>query len=282
MQFLILSIISSTLIGILFKSIARKDIDLLEVIVINYFAAFFLGIVLQLQDLDIQYGNWIWLAVFMGALFIFAFYLMGFITQRIGISVMVISAKMSLVIPVLYSLIYFNEKIGVLKITGIILAILAVALAAYTKIDKKADNKYLYLPVLLFFTIGIADSIIKLAQYKYIPAGNVSIFSAACFAMAAILGVILLISRKKSALSVFKPKTLAFGLVLGIVNFASLYYFILALDKSKLDSSVVYGVNNVGIISVSVIAALILFHEKLKWWNWIGIGLAVIAIYILV
>ena len=134
----------------------------------------------------------------------------------------------------------------------------------------------------MFFTIGIADSIIKLAQYKYIPAGNVSIFSAACFAMAAILGVILLISRKKSALSVFKPKTLAFGLVLGIVNFASLYYFILALDKSKLDSSVVYGVNNVGIISVSVIAALILFHEKLKWWNWIGLGLAVIAIYILV
>ena len=130
--------------------------------------------------------------------------------------------------------------------------------------------------------IGIADSLIKLAQHTYIPEGNIALFSATCFAVAAILGVLLLSLKRNNIQSVFKANTLLYGLALGLVNFASLYFFILALEKSNIDSSIVYGINNVGIISVSVLAALLLFREKLKWWNWIGLGLAVIAILVLV
>ena len=282
MLFLILSILSSTLIVLLFKLIGKNNLNLLAVIVVNYFVAVFLGLALQLQEFNFEFGNWIWLAVLIGSLFIFVFYLMGVTTQRIGVSVTVISAKMSMAIPILFSLLYFNEELGTFKIIGIILAIVSVALAAYIKSDKKADRKLLFLPLLIFVFIGIADSLIKLAQHTYIPEGNIALFSATCFAVAAILGISLLLLKRNNIQSVFKANTLVYGLALGLVNFASLYFFILALEKSNIDSSIVYGINNVGIISVSVLVALLLFREKLKWWNWIGLGLAVIAILVLV
>ena len=249
MLFLILSILSSTLIVLLFKLIGKNNLNLLAVIVVNYFVAVFLGLALQLQEFNFEFGNWIWLAVLIGSLFIFVFYLMGVTTQRIGVSVTVISAKMSMAIPILFSLLYFNEGLGTFKIIGIILAIVSVALAAYIKSDKKADRKLLFLPLLIFVFIGIADSLIKLAQHTYIPEGNIALFSATCFAVAAILGISLLLLKRNNIQSVFKANTLVYGLALGLVNFASLYFFILALEKSNIDSSIVYGINNVGIIS---------------------------------
>jgi multidrug transporter EmrE-like cation transporter len=48
-----------------------------------------------------------------------------------------------------------------------------------------------------------------------------------------------------------------------------------------MDGSVVFGINNLGIIALSVIIGLIVFKEKFLKINWVGIIISLFAIYIL-
>lgn len=65
---------------------------------------------------------------------------------------------------------------------------------------------------------------------------------------------------------------------LGIPNYFSVYFLLKALKSNVLESSGIFTVNNVGIVMLSTVAGIVLFHEKLLRKNWIGIGLAIASI----
>jgi len=76
------------------------------------------------------------------------------------------------------------------------------------------------------------------------------------------------------------------GIALGISNYGSLYFIIRALNHqtnngNTFDGSIVFGINNLGVIALSVLIGLLFFKEKLLKINWIGIIISFIAIYIL-
>ena len=66
------------------------------------------------------------------------------------------------------------------------------------------------------------------------------------------------------------------GLILGLLNFGATYFLLLAM--SHFESSVLFPTVNMSVVVLSALTGLILFHEKLSRVNWIGIGLAVLAI----
>ena len=66
------------------------------------------------------------------------------------------------------------------------------------------------------------------------------------------------------------------GIILGLINFGSTFYILKAMGIFK--SSVVFPITNAGIVSLSALIGYFFFREKLKLVNWIGIGLAIIAI----
>ena len=76
-------------------------------------------------------------------------------------------------------------------------------------------------------------------------------------------------------------KDLVGGIVLGLFNFSSLYFFILALGHSGIDSSLVFGINGISIVLLSVFTGLILFKEKLSPLNWGGIIIAILTLILL-
>ncbi len=283
MIFLLFSIISSTIIAVVFKIQNRLEIKLFPIIVINYFAATFLGISLteiSMTFSEILSSNWIFGALFIGALLIAGFYLIGYSTKKIGIAITTISNKMSVVLPMLFSIIAYNELINEIKIIGIFLALFSVFMSVYKKRKRDFELKYIYLPILLFFTIGIIDSIIKFAQYRLIET-QIPVFTAISFGISGVVGVILSFFNNAKLKDFINPKTTITGIILGSANFGSMYFLILALNKSGLDSSVVFGVNHIGIISLSVLIAFFIFKEKLKLINWIGVVFSIIAIIIL-
>jgi multidrug transporter EmrE-like cation transporter len=55
----------------------------------------------------------------------------------------------------------------------------------------------------------------------------------------------------------------------------------MALGSPHIASSVVFGINNIGIVLMSVIAGMVLFGERLSMLNKVGIAAAVISIVIL-
>ena len=284
MHWLSLSIISSFIIVVIFKYLQQNNIKLFPVVVLNYFSASALGFILNDIDFTFEifaYGSWFIPSIIIGILLIIMFWTIGFSTQKAGIAVTTVSNKMSVVIPILFSILYYSEPLSGLKIVGISVAVISVFLSVFKKRTKDFTAQQIYLPAILFLGIGLLDILLKYSQQDLLADGEIPLFTAASFTFAAIIGIITSIINKSKLHDFLNLRTLLTGLVLGIVNFGSMYFLILALEYSGTDSSIVYAFNNIGIIALSVIVAPLFFKEKITVVNWIGISLAFVAIVIL-
>jgi len=258
-------------------------LDTFRIIIINYFAAAFLGFgfggLPEKNDLG---SGWLHMAIIIGILFIVMFFVIALSTQKAGIAVTSVASKMSVVIPIIFSLFYFNEQINAPKITGIFLAVLSVFMTTYNR--DKARKKGIYvvlLPVVLFLGAGLIDSLIKYTQEVHIAGQSTIIFSSVLFSISALTGLIFSFFRKDRWETKKIIQTAIAGLILGVVNFGSLYGLIMALESKIFDSSIIFGINNMGIVVLSVVIALLFFGEKLSLLNKAGIVLSIITIIFL-
>ena len=76
----------------------------------------------------------------------------------------------------------------------------------------------------------------------------------------------------------FQLKSIPFGILLGVVNYGSMYFLLLALRVENTESSTIFTINNIAILALSTLVGLVLFKENISKKNWIGIILAFIAI----
>lgn len=281
MIYLLLSILASTAIIVIFKLFERYKANTLQAIVFNYYSAFLCGILLY--DSTIIFNNivssvWFYGAIALGFLFILIFNLMALTAQRNGLSVASVAAKMSVVIPILFGILVYNEKAGLQKVTGILFALIAVYLTAVKPNSKFNLNNGLLLPFSVFLGSGIIDTSVKYIETTYLASNGIPIFSATIFGCAALIGTIILIFKSIKKDFKFDPKSLIGGIILGIVNYGSIYYLLKALQFEGLESSSIFTVNNVAIVMLSTIVGLFLFKEYIYRKNWIGICIAVVSI----
>ena len=284
MIYLLLSILSSSVIFITFKITERFKTNLIKLITVNYLVAAILGFSFNrhpISILNILTSNWLPYSLLIGFSFILMFFLIGYSTRLSGVAVTTIAGKLSMVIPILFSILYFSEKTTVLKISGLIIATLAVVLTSYRPVDKAKNIKLIILPIAIFLGSGITDSIVKYAQTYHVPNSLSLLFPAVVFLTALLLGLVFILIKPKSISKNISIAELIGGTILGIANFGSLYFFILALNNSKLDSSIVFGLNNICIVLFSIFIGLVFFKEKFSRVNFAGVLMAVIAILIL-
>lgn len=285
MIYLIFSILTTTGILICFKTVKKQGQSVFILIVINYIVATLTGLIVNISKVryeEIDISSWIYFAIIMGVLFISNFFIMALSTQKAGMSVSSVASKMSVIIPIVFSIVVFNESLDLLKLTGIIIALIALFLSLTKKQgEQKFILKYAYFPIFLFIGSGIIDSLIKFSQASYVQDNNTAIFSASVFGISALCGLIIIFFRFSYFKRFIKPKIIFSGFILGLLNFCALFSIIKALEYSGLDSSLVFLINSVGIVVLSVLTAVIFFHEKLVLMNWIGIVLSIIAIFIL-
>lgn len=282
MIYIIACIISSTLIYVLFKIAKHYQSDLTQIITINYLAASILGFFLFQSNRsfvsDITVNQTIF-ATIVGVLFIVMFFLIGLSSQKTGIAVTTLANKLSVVFPVLFSLIYFNESITLVKYLGLILALFSISLIVIRNKSKDTRKLFLLFPLFIFIGSGITDSTVKYVQEVIISENNSALFSTQVFIVSFILAVfVLLLKKLKKSLHI---STIIIGTFLGAVNFGSLYFLINALNKSGLESSLVFTIINISIVSLSAIVGVLLFNEKLNKLNYLGIFLALVSLYLL-
>lgn len=280
---LILSILCSAFIFITFKYIENFKINTFIPIIINYVIATALGLSLSsttnIFNPEIYSSELIIISLIAGTLFIAMFSSIALSTQKAGITITSIAGKMSVVFPIIFSIIYFNEDVTILKILAIVMALMSIILTVYKK--GNSDYNRLIFPFVIFIGIGILDSLMKYAQGVFINEENLPLFTALCFGIAGIIGLLVSIFKKNITQHLKIGKTYIAGIILGLLNYGSMYFLIKALNDSSFASSITFGLNNLGIVSFSVISGLILFKEKLSFINWIGIILSLISIILL-
>ncbi len=283
MIYLLLCILSNAGIFVVFKIAGNKQLDTFRIILINYFAAAILGFTIGgLPEKSDFNAGWLPMAVIIGILFFLVFFVIALSTQRAGMAVTSVASKMSVVIPITFSLLYFNEPVSVLKITGLLLALVSVFMTTYNR--HKAKTKgilVVLLPLIIFFSTGIIDSLIKYTQEVLLANQNAFLFSSILFSVSAITGLIISFLRKGNFKAEKLIQIILAGIILGTVNFFSLYGIIMALESNIFDSSIIFGINNMGIVVISVLIALVFFSEKLSNLNKTGIFLSILTILLL-
>ncbi len=282
MIYLLLSVLSSSVIFVIFKLFQRYEVNTLQAIIINYFFASLVGFIGFIGPTDISLiPSKLWFpgTLILGALFISVFYLAALTTQRSGLSVVSVATKMSVAIPVFFGIILYNESTGIVKIIGIFLGLVAVYLTSIKSTEGiKIKKKNLIFPLLVFTGSGIIDTLIKYLETTFVAIDEVALFSTTIFALAGTIGVSILIGQAALGKLRLNGKNLLGGIVLGIPNYFSIYFLVLALRSEGFESSVVFTINNVAIVLFSTFLGILFFKERLIPKNWIGIFIAIISI----
>ncbi|HNW68829.1 MAG TPA: DMT family transporter [Bacteroidales bacterium] len=281
MFYLLLSITCSSIIFVLFKFFEKYNISNIQAITVNYLSAVLLGYFSTQENISYHIvidKPWLSLAAVSGIMLMLTFIIYAISVQKAGIAITSVLGKMSVIIPVLLGFIMFQEKITWIRITGIILALTAFVFTLQRSSKQKTAIKYLILPVLLFIGNGLNDCFFKIAQELYICDDYTTFLITAFFvsmAIGMVTMLVLLISKKEK----LHYKNLVAGILLGIFNWFSTYFFLVGL--SCFDVSVFVPVFNASIVCIAALTGYFFFREKLTKTNIIGIILAIIAIILI-
>jgi drug/metabolite transporter (DMT)-like permease len=279
MIWLILNILVSGILYLIFRLFPKYKVDNLVAVIVNYLTASTLGLLMMDTAIaGVISRPWFPIAFCMGIFFIFIFLLMAESSQVNGISMTSVANKMSLIIPVIAGIFLYNESITWLMITGIILALVSVILTSIKDKSMALSKNGTFILILIFFGSGLIDIMMKYMQHHYLSENEGAAFVMVIFMAAAIFGLLWMLLTQRDRFRNFNKASIVGGIALGIPNFGSIYFLILALEKSGLQSSVLYPINNMGIVGISALFGILIFKEKINLINFIGILLAIAAI----
>lgn len=290
MVYIILTITLSVLLLIFFKLFDTFKVNTFGAIVINYVAAAITGFMFSLGNASFKDNftpSLLIYAIPLGLLFISIFYLISQTAQKINIATASIANKMSVVIPVLVTVIFLNQSLNTQKVVGILLALVAVYLSTRAKSNIELNKKLIYLPIAVFFGSGTIDVILNLVNANCIanPTQN-AVFSILTFIVAFVAGLLVMtyivIFKDKNYLKLaLTPKTIIAGILLGIPNYFSIYFIFKALDTKLLQGAELFPVLNLCNVALSALVGWLFFKDKLSIINIVGILLALGSIVLI-
>lgn len=194
----------------------------------------------------------------------------------------------STLIPTLSGALFFNEKIELVHIFGIILMIISFILSVdKSKNNDSASIKWLIYSIIAFICtggIGVMQKIHQSSDYK----GELNAFLVLAFVVSFVFAIILtlLFSKKENNPILQKNKS-------GKVNYIILLVIVIAgacvAVNNKLnlylsgvmDSAVFFPIVSGGGLVLTTISALIVFKEKLTKKQWAGIVIGILSVILL-
>jgi len=280
---LFVALFFSLAIMVTFKIWDKKNINILHAITINYFVAFTCGFFMLKTTPSISFyfsQEWLHIAFLSGTFFFLVFNVFALSAQKAGVAITAVSSKMSVIIPVVLGSLIFGEKLGIIKIIGVLLAMFSFYLIFKRKESVKIKTVVLLLPALLFLGNGINDSLLKYTQFNYIKSDIENLkYLTVVFSISFIFGISAIAIKTIKRPEKIEFKNIKAGIWLGICNWLSTLYFLKGLGEIQV--SVFIPVFNAGLVSLAAMIGLFFFKEKLSKINIIGIFVSIIAITII-
>ncbi len=260
---------------------------MVHAIIINYAMAFGLGLAVSHGTGSLRLFNlfrepWIGIAAVLGIGLLTMFFMIGLSTQKAGMSVTTVAAKISVVIPMFFSIVYYGEPVTRIKVAGICLALAALICTVIRPGKKDADPSRWYLPLVLFVGLGGMDALVKFVQHEFVSDASSAAFTGAAFFFAFSAGLLTCLIRRVPFAGFVIPRVAVAGILLGTANFGSIYFLINALNSGIFDSAVLFGINSISIVALSVFCGMIIFRERLSVLNLAGVFMAGAAILLFV
>lgn len=268
------SVTASLLLKIGFK---KPFFSLVQAIAVNYVTALLLDIVYLHPNWHQVFHHQQWLCLILGVLMPALFFILGQAIKKIGIAKADTAQRLALIIPVLCAFLLFHETIKTVKLVAVGLAFLAIFLLFIPEKNARhtsdnGENIFYFCAVMIGF--GMVDSLFKALTQSSLSTADalVSIF----FLANILLFIWLLLHRTQWHLVNIK-----LGILIGIANFANIYFYLEAHRYLANSPTLVFTAVNLGVIIFAVLIARFCFKERLIFINYIGISLAIIALWLL-
>ncbi|MFT5764832.1 MAG: drug/metabolite transporter (DMT)-like permease [Saprospiraceae bacterium] len=291
MIYLILSILSSTLLGFIMTWFEKYKVNPFQAVVVNYFTCVLTGWVF-VGEFPIREGfqdlNWFPYAAGISVFFIAGFTVVAYTFQKFGITVTIIISKMSMIISVLFAIIAYHEIINFSKILGILVAIAAIILTNLPHEhsvfnQKKIKPIFWFLPISVILITATIEIVLQFVEQNILVNGTSGdpAFVSTVFLFAGIIGFLIALPGLLTGRLTFSWNNIIGGILLGIPNYFSIYFLMKTLGAGW-EGSVVFPINNVAIIALTAIfGGFIIFKEKYTKLNKLGIVLSVVSILLI-
>ncbi len=278
MIYFILTLLTSASIMVIFRYFEKYKVDTFMAISISYVvsAALALSISYDGPKIESLITTHSTLVLILGVAFFFGFLIMSISIKKAGISISSVASNISVLIPVLIAYLIYNESISKIQFVGIILAIPAIYLFFKPEKTKKLELKFILFPLILFAITGFNNSLMRHAEHLGVN-NFPMLFVGLIFSIALIVSIIFLVI--KGELNKLSLKNMGFGIILGLANIASTYFFIECLIEFP--SSLFFPIYNLSLIGLAAFMGIVFFKEKFSRINILGLVLAAGAIVLM-
>lgn len=285
MVYLLLAILCSAGLPLLFRAFDDWRVNLFWAIPINYLACIVVGAVFTPglpAALALLSEPWWLLAMLQGLILAVNFYLLAYTAQRAGVSVAVLASRLSVAIPAILAFLLYGDSFNTLKTVGLAAALASLYLCTATGQDFGVTRPWLrrLLPILVFFMFGCHFTLLKFTQARYLDSSSYHMYVTTSFFFAFVTSVVIGLARNRAGVGVRSGDLIAGG-VLGLINYGAIYFLVRVLSLEGWQSSQLFPIYSVGVVSVSSLFALILFKERLSRLKTFGLVVGLMAVALL-
>ncbi|MBE7055947.1 MAG: hypothetical protein E7388_00700 [Ruminococcaceae bacterium] len=276
MIYLILAVLCSVLISVIMRLSTDKVKNNISMLAMNYVMCIFIALLFSGIGNVLTYSNevfkTIWFGIVNGIFYLMGFVLFQYNVKKNGVVLSSVFMRLGLLVPLIISLLVFQEIPGIIQILGSLLAVVSIIILNLNKKQKLSKSSYLLLFLLL--ASGAGDAMSKIYE-EYGTEELASQFLLYTFFVALLLCIIFAVIKKQK----FGKNEIVFGLLIGIPNFFSAKFLLMSLKT--VPGIVAYPTYSIATLLIVTLVGVFYFKEKLSPIQWVAVVGIFIAIGLL-
>ena len=283
--FIVFSAVTSVISAHFLKITESRSLNTVRVLTVNYLVATSAALLFTFKsglpdsNLEVLYQPLL-LSVGVGIIFIANFFIYSKSVHHNGVGISIATMRISLIIPVLLSTVWYLEVLTTYQWCGVLLVFVTLFLLLPVKGKSIKTDQLLnkgWLLLLLFLGTGIGDASLKYYEMEYSHLISKEFFMGMVFMTAFWIGIIYVLWKKNWK---FTKKEIIVGIAIGIPNLLTSIFLISALEL--MNGAVVYSSVNVLTVLGGTLLGVLYWKDHFSKKQWIGIFLTLWAIVLLV
>lgn len=189
--------------------------------------------------------------------------------------------SLSCIMTTVWGFFFWDVQVTIPVIVGLILVVIAFVLCLYT---KGKDEKVFSWKWLFYVSIGFLGNagcaIVQRTQQMQYNGKHGNMLMLFAMAIATLIYVFVYFKSDRRDTPVLLKEAWWMPVCAGIGNLL-LNVFVLLMAVTDLSPGLIYPVVAVGSLAVVTVFSLLVFKEKMRWWQWIGMALGTVAVVLL-
>jgi drug/metabolite transporter (DMT)-like permease len=186
--------------------------------------------------------------------------------------------RLNAVIVIIFSIIFFNDRVSVYQVIGIILALTVIVILSRQAEDGKFSTRNMRRGFILVTVALLSGAVASISSKFAAVYTNKMAFMAVSYFLATVFSFGVTKSRAPQEANQNHREALFIGCVMGLINFVGFYSFLKALSLGPL--SIIVSITGLHFV-IAILLAVLIYKEPLTPPRVFGILLTIVAVIFL-